>query len=94
MFFKSQVNNDDDDSMSIKRKEATSHEYESSRRKKKKKTKQGGTPLPACSWVHFSREFIKEYSASHPESSGLKVKRKLIPPRKLHRNQALQVYLL
>ncbi|KAJ0659756.1 putative protein-serine/threonine phosphatase [Helianthus annuus] len=65
------VNSDDDDSMSSKRKEATSHEYESSRRKKKKK--QGGTPRPACSWVHFSREFIKEYSASHPESSGLKV---------------------
>ncbi|KAJ0468359.1 putative protein-serine/threonine phosphatase [Helianthus annuus] len=65
------VNSDDDDSTSSKRKEATSHEYESSRRKKKKK--QGGTPRPACSWVHFSREFIKEYSASHPESSGLKV---------------------
>ncbi|MFS8001278.1 putative poly(A)-specific ribonuclease [Helianthus anomalus] len=89
------VNSDDDDSMSSKRKEATSHEYESSRRKKKKKKKkQGGTPRPACSWVHFSREFNKEYSASHPESSGLKVKRKLKPPRKLHRNQALQVYLL
>ncbi|MFS7995949.1 hypothetical protein Hanom_Chr12g01124151 [Helianthus anomalus] len=62
-FVEKEVNNDDDDSMSIKRKEATSHEYESSRRKKKKKTKQGGTPHPACSWVHFSREFIKEYSA-------------------------------
>ncbi|MFS7960720.1 putative Endonuclease/exonuclease/phosphatase superfamily [Helianthus anomalus] len=86
------VNSDDDDSMASKRKEATSHEYESSRRKKKMK-KQGGTPRPACSWVHFCRKFIKEYSASHPESSGLKVKRKVMPPRKLHRNQALQVYL-
>ncbi|XP_058228337.1 uncharacterized protein LOC131336489 isoform X2 [Rhododendron vialii] len=38
----------------------------------KKKKKQVNTPRPACSWVHFSREFIKEYSASHPESSGLK----------------------
>ncbi|GMP27444.1 hypothetical protein CsSME_00003439 [Camellia sinensis var. sinensis] len=38
----------------------------------KKKKKQVTTPRPACSWVHFSREFIKEYSASHPESSGLK----------------------
>ncbi|KAI8541919.1 hypothetical protein RHMOL_Rhmol08G0097900 [Rhododendron molle] len=38
----------------------------------KKKKKQVSTPRPACSWVHFSREFIKEYSASHPESSGLK----------------------
>ncbi|KAF5791466.1 putative protein-serine/threonine phosphatase [Helianthus annuus] len=53
-----------------KRKELTGFENEGSRRKKKKK--QGGTPRPACSWVHFSREFIKEYSASHPESSGLK----------------------
>ncbi|XP_076911526.1 uncharacterized protein LOC143569526 [Bidens hawaiensis] len=59
------------DSMVVKRKEITGHELEGSRRKKKKK--QGGTPRPACSWVHFSREFIKEYSASHPESSGLKV---------------------
>lgn len=42
------------------------------KRKKKKKKKQVGTPRPACSWVYFSREFIKEYSASHPESSGLK----------------------
>ncbi|XP_071735241.1 uncharacterized protein [Rutidosis leptorrhynchoides] len=61
----------DDDSMVSKRKEVTSNELEGSRRKKKKK-KHGGTPRPACSWVHFSREFIKEYSASHPESSGLK----------------------
>ncbi|KAI3747795.1 hypothetical protein L6452_10451 [Arctium lappa] len=61
----------DDDSMASKRKEVASNELEGSRRKKKKK--QGGTPRPACSWVHFSREFIKEYSASHPESSGLKV---------------------
>ncbi|KAK8630132.1 hypothetical protein V6N13_078942 [Hibiscus sabdariffa] len=41
-------------------------------RKKKKKKKQVSAPRPACSWVYFSREFIKEYSASHPESSGLK----------------------
>ncbi|KAG7943042.1 hypothetical protein I3843_15G019500 [Carya illinoinensis] len=39
---------------------------------KKKKKKPVATPRPACSWVYFSREFIKEYSASHPESSGLK----------------------
>ncbi|XP_057971660.1 uncharacterized protein LOC131160238 isoform X2 [Malania oleifera] len=39
---------------------------------KKKKKKQVTTPRPACSWVYFSREFIREYSASHPESSGLK----------------------
>ncbi|KAM3306183.1 putative protein isoform X2 [Capsicum chacoense] len=39
---------------------------------RKKKKKQAGTPRPACSWVHFSRDFIKEYSATHPESSGLK----------------------
>ncbi|XP_051117954.1 uncharacterized protein LOC127242450 [Andrographis paniculata] len=45
-------------------------ESEGSRTKKKKK--QDGTSRPACSWVHFSREFIKEYTASHPESSGLK----------------------
>ncbi|XP_070660685.1 uncharacterized protein [Malus domestica] len=37
-----------------------------------KKKKQVTTPRPACSWVYFSRDFIKEYSASHPESSGLK----------------------
>lgn len=61
----------DDDSIVSKRKEVASNELEGSRRKKKKK--QGGTPRPACSWVHFSREFIKDYSASHPESSGLKV---------------------
>ncbi|XP_076920319.1 uncharacterized protein LOC143581412 isoform X1 [Bidens hawaiensis] len=60
------------DSLTGKRKELTGVEIEGSRRSKKKK-KQGGTPRPACSWVHFSREFIKEYSASHPESSGLKV---------------------
>ncbi|KAI3726430.1 hypothetical protein L1987_66227 [Smallanthus sonchifolius] len=59
------------DSMVEKRKEMVSLEVEGSSRKKKKK--QGGTPRPACSWVHFSRDFIKEYSASHPESSGLKV---------------------
>lgn len=42
------------------------------KRKRKKKKKQVATPRPACSWVYFSREFIKEYIASHPESSGLK----------------------
>ncbi|KAF4356800.1 hypothetical protein F8388_000603 [Cannabis sativa] len=41
-------------------------------RKKNKNKKRVNTPRPACSWVYFSREFIKEYSASHPESSGLK----------------------
>ncbi|KAF3969557.1 hypothetical protein CMV_006662 [Castanea mollissima] len=45
---------------------------EEKRKKKKKKKKQVATPRPACSWVYFSREFIKEYIASHPESSGLK----------------------
>ncbi|KAL5582618.1 hypothetical protein UlMin_015060 [Ulmus minor] len=43
-----------------------------SERKSKKKKQEVTTPRPACSWVYFSREFIKEYSASHPESSGLK----------------------
>lgn len=63
----------DEDSMVNRRKE-TNHELEgSTSRKRKKKTKKVGAPRPACSWVHFSREFIKEYSASHPESSGLKV---------------------
>nr|XP_043614365.1 uncharacterized protein LOC122586441 [Erigeron canadensis] len=61
----------ENDSLMGKRKEMEVVELEGSRRKKKKK--QNGTPRPACSWVHFSREFIKEYSASHPESSGLKV---------------------
>ncbi|XVF81996.1 hypothetical protein PTKIN_Ptkin16aG0007600 [Pterospermum kingtungense] len=42
------------------------------KRMKKKRKKQVSAPRPACSWVYFSREFIKEYSASHPESSGLK----------------------
>lgn len=61
----------EEDSLAVKRKEHEEHsDVEGSKRKKKKK--QGGTPRPACSWVHFSREFIKEYSASHPESSGLK----------------------
>ncbi|KAK9951158.1 hypothetical protein M0R45_006616 [Rubus argutus] len=41
-------------------------------KRKRKKEKQVTTPRPACSWVYFSRDFIKEYSASHPESSGLK----------------------
>ncbi|KAI4352619.1 hypothetical protein L6164_006854 [Bauhinia variegata] len=40
--------------------------------KKKKKKKEVSIPRPACSWVYFSKEFIKEYIASHPESSGLK----------------------
>nr|XP_043617979.1 uncharacterized protein LOC122589718 isoform X2 [Erigeron canadensis] len=61
----------ENDSLMGKRKEMEVVELEGSRRKKKKK--QNGTPRPACSWVHFSREFIKEYSASHSESSGLKV---------------------
>ncbi|XP_022745545.1 uncharacterized protein LOC111295942 isoform X1 [Durio zibethinus] len=42
------------------------------KRKKKKKKQKVSAPRPACSWVYFSREFIKDYSASHPESSGLK----------------------
>ncbi|OMP03995.1 Seven-in-absentia protein, sina [Corchorus olitorius] len=29
-------------------------------------------PICQCKFEHFSREFIKEYRASHPESSGLK----------------------
>ncbi|OMO75897.1 Seven-in-absentia protein, sina [Corchorus capsularis] len=45
---------------------------EEGKRKNRKKKKQVSTPRPACSWVYFSREFIKEYRASHPESSGLK----------------------
>ncbi|CAA2938361.1 uncharacterized protein LOC111382790 [Olea europaea subsp. europaea] len=53
-----------------KRKE---QEHSESERSRKKKRKQEAAPRPACSWVHFSREFIKEYTASHPESSGLKV---------------------
>uniref|UniRef100_M1BDZ2 Ubiquitin-protein ligase n=1 Tax=Solanum tuberosum TaxID=4113 RepID=M1BDZ2_SOLTU len=52
-----------------KRKDQGISEPEGSRKKKKK---QVATPRPACSWVHFSRDFIKEYSATHPESSGLK----------------------
>ncbi|KAL6512920.1 hypothetical protein OROHE_019710 [Orobanche hederae] len=58
--------------MMVIRNEQEHSETEGSRTKKKKK-KQDGTSRPACSWVHFSREFIKEYTASHPESSGLKV---------------------
>lgn len=53
-----------------KRLEAENGESEGSRKKKRKRSV--ATPRPACSWVHFSREFIKEYSASHPGSSGLK----------------------
>ncbi|KAL3844917.1 hypothetical protein ACJIZ3_002320 [Penstemon smallii] len=55
----------------VMRKDQEHSESEGSRKKKKKK--QDGATRPACSWVHFSREFIKEYTASHPESSGLKV---------------------
>ncbi|GFP78822.1 methionyl-tRNA formyltransferase [Phtheirospermum japonicum] len=57
--------------MMVIRNEQEHSETEGSRTKKKKK--QDGTSRPACSWVHFSREFIKDYTASHPESSGLKV---------------------
>ncbi|XP_073293800.1 uncharacterized protein [Primulina huaijiensis] len=59
----------EDDIMSVMRKEQGHMESDVGRKRKKK---QDGTPRPACSWVHFSREFIKEYTASHPESSGLK----------------------
>ncbi|KAJ7970533.1 E3 ubiquitin-protein ligase SIN-like [Quillaja saponaria] len=45
---------------------------ESERKRKNKKKKEASVPRPACSWVYFCKEFIKEYSASHPESSGLK----------------------
>ncbi|KAJ9183204.1 hypothetical protein P3X46_007101 [Hevea brasiliensis] len=54
--------------MMAKRKAEEHIELEGKRKKKNKLV----TPRPACSWVHFSREFIKEYSVSHPESSGLK----------------------
>lgn len=66
----------DEDSMADKRKEPPNNELEfegSSSRKKKNKKGGTHTPRPPCSWVHFSRDFIKEYNASHPESSGLKV---------------------
>ncbi|KAK6128758.1 hypothetical protein DH2020_037513 [Rehmannia glutinosa] len=57
--------------MMVIRNEQEHSETEGSRTKKKKK--QDGTSRPACSWrIVFSREFIKEYTASHPESSGLK----------------------
>ncbi|KAL1531546.1 RING-type E3 ubiquitin transferase [Salvia divinorum] len=61
----------EEDMMALMRNEQEHSESEISRPKKKKN--QDGTSRPACSWVHFSREFIKEYTASHPESSGLKV---------------------
>ncbi|XP_062107483.1 uncharacterized protein LOC133818563 isoform X2 [Humulus lupulus] len=48
------------------------HSVSKEKSRTKKKKKQVTTPRPTCSWVYFSREFIKEYSASHPESSGLK----------------------
>ncbi|KAL8034411.1 hypothetical protein ABFX02_12G026700 [Erythranthe guttata] len=57
--------------MMVMRTEQEHTETEGSKTKKKKR--QDGTSRPACSWVHFSREFIKEYTATHPESSGLKV---------------------
>ncbi|KAJ6752823.1 E3 UBIQUITIN-PROTEIN LIGASE SINA-LIKE 2 [Salix koriyanagi] len=56
--------------LSIEKRKAED-DIESEKKRKRKKNK-GPNPRPACSWVHFSREFIKEYSASHPESSGLK----------------------
>ncbi|CAH9094657.1 unnamed protein product [Cuscuta epithymum] len=58
-----------DDSVSLKRKKGNERKAEGSQNKNKKRD---DYIRPACSWVHFSREFIKEYSASHPESSGLK----------------------
>lgn len=60
----------EDDLFMENRLEEENDEFEGIRKKRKKK--QVATPRPACSWVHFSREFIKEYSASHPGSSGLK----------------------
>ncbi|KAL8546801.1 hypothetical protein ACS0TY_006497 [Phlomoides rotata] len=60
----------EEDMMVVMRNEPEHCDLEVSRTKKKKK--QDGASRPACSWVHFSREFIKEYTASHPESSGLK----------------------
>ncbi|XP_031095814.1 uncharacterized protein LOC115999972 [Ipomoea triloba] len=62
------VPSEGDDSVMGKRKNGDQSEAEGS----KKKNKKVEYTRPACSWVHFSREFIKEYSASHPESSGLK----------------------
>ncbi|XP_015583002.2 uncharacterized protein LOC8268630 [Ricinus communis] len=64
----------DGDLANTKRKAEDKIELEGKRKKKKN---QLSTPRPACSWVHFSREFIKEYSASHPESSGLKAATKV-----------------
>ncbi|XP_042033274.1 uncharacterized protein LOC121779888 [Salvia splendens] len=61
----------EEDMMALMRNEQEHSESEISLPKKKKN--QDGTSRPACSWVQFSREFIKEYTASHPESSGLKV---------------------
>ncbi|KAF3445257.1 hypothetical protein FNV43_RR14951 [Rhamnella rubrinervis] len=54
---------------SVKRK---AKEYIVSEAKTKRKKKKQLATRPACSWVYFSREYIKEYSASHPESTGLK----------------------
>ncbi|VFQ70271.1 unnamed protein product [Cuscuta campestris] len=63
------VSSKEDDLLTLKRKKGDHRKVEGS----KKKNKRGAAYIrPACSWVHFSGEFIKEYSASHPESSGLK----------------------
>ncbi|MCE3049362.1 hypothetical protein HAX54_044693 [Datura stramonium] len=53
-----------------KRKDQGIGEPEGSRKRRK-----ASSHRPACSWVHFSRDFIKEYSATHPESSGLKAEK-------------------
>ncbi|CAJ1976662.1 unnamed protein product [Sphenostylis stenocarpa] len=45
---------------------------EEGQRKKKKRKKQVLVPRPACSWVYLSKEFIKEYIATHSESPGLR----------------------
>ncbi|KAH7850825.1 hypothetical protein Vadar_003433 [Vaccinium darrowii] len=58
----------DEDYVAVKRKEEELIVPEGNKKKKKQVT----MPRPACSWVHFGHEFIKECSASHPESSGLK----------------------
>ncbi|KAK3003220.1 hypothetical protein RJ639_018893 [Escallonia herrerae] len=70
MTFKFKVPSEEEDTLMGKRKEPEQVESVGCRKRKKKNP--ASTPRPACSWVHFSREFIKEYSASHPESSGLK----------------------
>ncbi|CAI9110607.1 OLC1v1010663C1 [Oldenlandia corymbosa var. corymbosa] len=57
------------DLVTDKRKDLEHGEPEGSGKKKKRLVT---TTRPACSWVHFSREFIKQYCASHPGLSGLK----------------------